>query len=179
MVEEPIIRRGMPELEAFEVTREDPAPGKSLPSRMTPALWKRMGALASRSRYMHLELDEASRRFMMTKLPAEAVRADERVKGDVIDAMTPFARTLRNFEAAMAEDTIRNEFLFHSQIHQWLEDPVTGIALARDVEALNKKVYTELFLTPDHDAWLGLVPENVYTALEQDGCACDAMQGKK
>ncbi len=57
--------------------------------------------------------------------------------------------------------------------------PGHGLALARDVEALNKKVYTELFLTPDHDAWLGLVPEDIYSALEKDGCACDAMQGKK
>ncbi len=101
------------------------APGKSLPSRMTPALWKRMGALASRSRYMHLELDEASRRFMMAKLPAKPC-APRTCEGRRHRRHTPFARTLRNFEAAMAEDTIRNEFLFHSQIHQWLEDPVTG-----------------------------------------------------
>ena len=42
-----------------------------------------------------------------------------------------------------------------------------------DLEALNRQVYQELFLTPDYDAWLGLVPEDTYTALEKDGCACD------
>jgi hypothetical protein len=41
------------------------------------------------------------------------------------------------------------------------------------VEAFNKRVYTNLFLTPDFDAWLGLVPDDTYTALEKDGCACD------
>jgi hypothetical protein len=174
MVETPILRRSIPDEEPAATSSADPAPGRSLPDRMTPALWKKFAArFASKAM-----LDEASRRFMMSKLPAEAVRADERAKGDAVDELTPFARTLRNFEAAMSEDTIRNEFLFHSQIHQWLEEPVTGLALARDVEALNKKVYAELFLTPDHDAWLGLVPENVYTGLEKDGCACDAMRGK-
>lgn len=45
--------------------------------------------------------------------------------------------------------------------------------LTADVEALNRRVYQELFLTPDYDAWLGLVPEDTYTAIEKDGCACD------
>lgn len=178
MVESPIVQRSIPEPQLVETSQKDPAPGMPLSQRMTPGLWKNVSIVHAR-RYGAAKLDEASRRFMMAKLPDDAVRKDERTAGGVIDENTPFARTLRNFEAAMAEDTIRNEFLFHSQIHQWLEQPVTGLALARDVEALNKKVYAELFLTPDHDAWLGLVPENVYTALEKDGCACDAMRGKK
>lgn len=85
---------------------------------------------------------------------------------------TPFARTLRRFESAIAQDTVRNEYLFHIQIHQWLEGDETD-RLRGDVEALNKRVYAELFLTPDYDAWLGLVPDDTYTALEKDGCACD------
>jgi hypothetical protein len=40
-------------------------------------------------------------------------------------------------------------------------------------EAMNRRVYQELFLTPDYDAWLGLVPEDTYTGIEKDGCACD------
>ena len=52
-------------------------------------------------------------------------------------------------------------------------DPAARAAvLARDVEAFNTKVYDEIFLTPDHDAWLGLVPDDTYAALENDGCAC-------
>ena len=45
--------------------------------------------------------------------------------------------------------------------------------LRRDIEALNKRIYAELFLTPDFDVWLGLVPDDTYTALEKEGCACD------
>lgn len=176
MMEAPILRRTMPDGEALklEAAAADPTPGKTLPDRMTPALWKKI----AESRAAAVKLDEASRRFMISKLPGDAIRADERAAGGVVDPTTPFAKTLRNFELAMAEDTVRNEYLFHTQIHQWLEDTVQGPKLARDVEALNTKVYTELFLTPDHDAWLGLVPENVYTALEKDGCACAAMHGK-
>ena len=67
---------------------------------------------------------------------------------------------------------VRNEFYYHTHIHQWLEEDRDG-TLSHDVEALNRRVYAELFLTPDYDAWLGLVPEDTYTALEKDGCACD------
>jgi hypothetical protein len=49
-----------------------------------------------------------------------------------------------------AEDTVRNEYLFHSRIHQWLAEPVT-----HDVETLNRRIYAELFLTPETDPWLG------------------------
>ena len=139
-----------------------------LAEKMTPPLWNAIAAL-------HLDevrLDLASRRFMMSKLPADSISADERASGCVSDNRTPFARTLARFEMSVAEDTVKNEYLFHTQIHQWLEEDKDG-TLTRDVEALNKRVYAELFLTPDYDVWLGLVPEDTYTALEKDGCACD------
>jgi hypothetical protein len=40
---------------------------------------------------------------------------------------------------------------------------------ARDVAVLNEKVYTELFLTPKSDPWLGLKPSDAYSALDHDG----------
>jgi hypothetical protein len=57
-------------------------------------------------------------------------------------------------------------------VHEWLQQDKTD-HLRQDVEALNNRVYAELFLTPDFDAWLGLVPDDTYTALEKDGCACE------
>jgi hypothetical protein len=79
---------------------------------------------------------------------------------------------LGRFEDAIARDMVRNEYYYHTLIHQWLEEDKDG-SLTGDVEALNRRVYQELFLTPDYDAWLGLVPEDTYTAIEKDGCACD------
>jgi hypothetical protein len=39
------------------------------------------------------------------------------------------------------------------------------------VAVLNEKVYAELFLTPSSDPWLGLKPNNAYSALDGDGIA--------
>jgi hypothetical protein len=130
--------------------------------------WQKLG----RQHISEAMLDESSRRLMMAKLPQDSIRPEERSTGGVADEHTPFARTLRRFEDAIALDTLRNDYLFHTQIHQWLEQDTTN-HLCHDMEALNKRVYSELFLTPDYDAWLGLVPEDTYTALEKDGCACD------
>src|SRR5262249_17855746 len=115
MAEAPILRRSMPDGNDTNrgSSKFDPAPGKSLAQRMTPDLWKKVAA----SRAVPIKLDEASRRFMMSKLPAASIRAEERATGGVVDESSLFAKTLRNFETAMAEDTVRNEYLFHTQIH--------------------------------------------------------------
>jgi hypothetical protein len=63
---------------------------------------------------------------------------------------------------------VRNEYLLHLQTHRWLADPANA-ALLHDVSALNKRVYAELFLTPDSDPWLGMVPPDTYSALDNDG----------
>ena len=79
---------------------------------------------------------------------------------------------LDRFEIAIAGDMVRNEYFYHAHIHQLLETD-SSETLSKDIEALNRKIYEELFLTPDYDAWLGMVPDDTYTALEKDGCACD------
>ena len=69
-----------------------------------------------------------------------------------------------NFE--IAETDHRDSFLasYHRQRRQDVEDSFT-----EDLEALNDRVYAELFLTPKSDPWLGLVAPNTYTALPNDG----------
>jgi hypothetical protein len=72
---------------------------------------------------------------------------------------------VRSFESVMALDTVRNEYLLHSQLYQWfMKDSGT-----LNLNALNDKVYTELFLTPASDPWLGLLPSNSYSAIDNDG----------
>ncbi|WP_375495345.1 hypothetical protein [uncultured Nostoc sp.] len=72
---------------------------------------------------------------------------------------------VKKFEATMALDTVRNEYMLHSQIHQWF---IQG-RQTRSVEALNDKVYAQLFLTPSSDPWLGLFPSDSYSAIDNDG----------
>ncbi len=75
-------------------------------------------------------------------------------------------RVVSNFESAIALDTVRNEYMLHSQIHQWF---IEGNETINNVSALNEKVYAELFLTPNSDPWLGLMSTEGYSAIDNDG----------
>jgi hypothetical protein len=75
------------------------------------------------------------------------------------------ANLVRQLEMNIALDTVRNEYLLHPKLHAWLT-----LNFVRDnVDALNDKVYAELFLTPASDPWLGLFSAETYTALENGG----------
>ncbi|MFN7973088.1 MAG: hypothetical protein U0166_12185 [Acidobacteriota bacterium] len=73
------------------------------------------------------------------------------------------ARTVAALETTLAEDGVRNEYLRHRRIHDWMA------AGATDLEVLNRRVYAEIFLTPRSDPWLGLLPGDDYRALDGDG----------
>jgi hypothetical protein len=75
-------------------------------------------------------------------------------------------RVVSNFESAIALDTVRNEYMLHSQIHQWF---IEGNETINNVNALNEKVYAQLFLTPNSDPWLGLMSSEGYSAIDNDG----------
>ena len=77
-------------------------------------------------------------------------------------------RMVSAFEGSMALDEVRNEYLLHRRIHERLAESPTGTMA---LDALNEWVYAELFLTPSTDPWLGLAPNDVYSALEGDGRA--------
>lgn len=75
------------------------------------------------------------------------------------------SQLLQKFQDLIALDTVRNEYLMHSQLYLWLvRDPVRD-----DVEKLNEQVYAKLFLTPKSDPWLGLLLPDAYTALDNGG----------
>jgi len=50
-------------------------------------------------------------------------------------------------------------------IIEWLGAPRASFA----IDALNSRVYAELFLTPESDPWLGLAPQNAFSALDNGG----------
>ncbi|MBW4623550.1 MAG: hypothetical protein KME17_29850 [Cyanosarcina radialis HA8281-LM2] len=77
----------------------------------------------------------------------------------------PLLRVLPNFERNIALDTVRNEYLLHTQLHEWFIAGTDTI----DVNTLNEKVYAQLFLTPSADPWLGLLPNDAYTGIEGEG----------
>jgi hypothetical protein len=67
-------------------------------------------------------------------------------------------------DSFIALDTTRNDFLFHAKLYEWLNRNPEG-----DLEALNARVYDEIFKTPNTDKWLGLYSTDVYTALDGNG----------
>jgi hypothetical protein len=75
-----------------------------------------------------------------------------------------FNSLISKLEDLIALDTARNDFLLRPTLLVWLNKD-----LDKDVDALNKKVYDELFLTPNEDKWLGLYAPDVYTALDGGG----------
>ena len=76
-----------------------------------------------------------------------------------------FAVDANRKKMSQALDSVRNEYLLHREIHNWY---VNG-EVSDDFDTLNERVYSDLFLTPSSDPWLGLAPRDVYTALDEGG----------
>ena len=77
---------------------------------------------------------------------------------------TPAIRMIRNLIPVIGQDTVKNEYKLHRQIHQWLAEgpsPKSNVLVTR--------IYGELFLSPLNDPWYGLSKPDVYSAVENDG----------
>ena len=121
-------------------------------AKLSDANWARLARLFQNRVY----LDQGSLKLMERKLSPSA-------------SMTT---VVNSFERAIAQDTVRNEYVFHAQIHSWFangefigNESLNGNSLA--LNSLNRRVYDQLFLTPASDPWLGLVNENVYTGISK------------
>lgn len=123
--------------------------------------WQRIAALPGHQ----VVLDERSVATMRRDHP-DAANAGRRAmsKAKIED---PLVRMLLAFTTSAALDAVKNEYQLHRQIHEWFVD---GSAPA-DFDALNERVYAELFLTPSSDPWLGLAPSDAYTGLVKGGAS--------
>ena len=120
---------------------------KSLDSIGTDTGWLNIARLHTED----ATVDRATRALMVFK--------DASLSGTSLQA------AITALERAVAEDTVRNEYVFRARIHRWLATGAGG----SDVASLNEKIYAELFLTPSWDAWLGLRPSGAYSGLDNDG----------
>lgn len=89
------------------------------------------------------------------------VRRQNRKTGLTEDDFQSLFAKLDNF---VAIDSTRNDFLFHTKLYEWLNGRFVG-----DIESFNARVYDQIFQTPNHDKWLGLYSNDVYTALDGNG----------
>jgi hypothetical protein len=123
------------------------------------SLWQAIAAL----HFGEAELDEASWELIRSENPNAAAAGRLAITKRVVE--DPMLRLVRTLQESIALDTVRNEYQLRRRIHQWLAD----VNFRPEVEALNERVYAELFLTPSSDPWLGLAPPDAYTALPNGG----------
>jgi hypothetical protein len=139
------------------------ADASMLAAKTDDAVWGRIAELHQAD----VQLDTASVAFMRAKNPnagrAGAISMTKRAVED------PMVRLVRNFQSTISIDTVRNEYTLHREIHDWFAK--NEVPADIDVNSLNERVYAQLFLTPNNDPWLGLVPGDVYTALDNNGVA--------
>jgi hypothetical protein len=106
---------------------------------------RKLGELHRKS----VHLDAESRAFLLRKQGVTDPREADRL--------------VDSFEQSVALDEAINMYRTGPAILQKLSDPETLKGF--DLEAFNLWVYEEVFRTPVSDPWLGLAPEDVYTAL--------------
>ena len=124
----------------------------------TDDVWLKLGARHQADAI----LDDAS--IALIRRENSAAAAVDPATGASESPEKTLAAMVHNFQISMAVDTVRNEYDLRRQLHEWF---VAGTN--RDLEALNERVYAELFLTPRSDPWLGLVAPDTYTGLERGG----------
>src|SRR5262249_34748277 len=133
------------------------------------AMWEKMAVL----HLPEVKLDEASLAVIRGQNPtaAQAGRlADTKRKAE-----DPLVRMLAKLHRWIAVEPVRNEYELHRRLHEWL---ASGTA-PQDVEQLNDKVYAELFLTPRTDPWIGLMPADIYTGLQNNGASPEKAPGRE
>jgi hypothetical protein len=142
----------------FPLLRRLAFPTERFRQATTEEVWHTLGALHQADAV----LDPASVALIRRENPPGA--AGDPPTGGSEAPDEALAAMVRTFQAAMAMDSVRNEYELHRQLHEWF-----AAGAQRDLEALNERVYAELFLTPRSDRWLGLAPADMYTGLERGG----------
>jgi hypothetical protein len=108
--------------------------------------WKKIAELSGKQ----AKLDENSLRF---------IRLQNRQLSNL-----EFERMIKKLEEFVSIDTARNEYLLRPTILVWLAKDEE-----KDLAKFNEKIYSQLFLTPSADKWLGLYAPDIYTALDGNG----------
>jgi hypothetical protein len=117
------------------------------------------------ARYLEgVRLTPSSRKIVERHNPDLALKAIA-LAGSKRRVEDPMARMIRTFESSLAVDTVRNEYEFHTLIHDRARSGALDIAL----EDITEWIYAEIFLTPSDDPWLGLAPEDAYTGIADAG----------
>ena len=155
-----IVQQWAADLENINHAAINTAARANLDALTSDAAWQKISALHSDDGV----LDLSSTRLIQSQQPPTAAQA-ARMAFSKTAIESPMVRMLRNLQHSIAEDTVHNEYQMHTRILEWF---TTG-ASPKNLDALNNKIYAEIFLTPNTDAWLGLAPIDTYSALDNAG----------
>lgn len=137
------------------VRRIAPAIALPRPTDLDRVDWKSVAA----GLRADVTIDEPTRAIMRAKAPLDWSTGAPKPIDDA-----GFERLVEAYEGHVAEDMARNKYAYHPAIRGWLRDDPS-----MELGALNARVYSELFLTPANDPWLGLVPPVAYSGIQGDG----------
>ena len=118
VAERPVLRRISSDPRILDPTAED-------------AAWARIAQLHADD----ARIDSSSKLLMRAKNLSAYGGAEPAARASL-------ERAVNNLQRSVAEDTVRNEFVMHSKIHEWFAVASGPI----DLVALNDRVYRELFL---------------------------------
>jgi hypothetical protein len=134
---------------------------RELEAAMDDAAWAKVAALHAND----ARIDERSIALIRRHTPLDSGDASTAQTGKATATSDQLSRIVSNLERSMALDTVRNEYVLHNRLHAWL----VNAGWFTSLDALNSKVYAELFMTPGTDPWLGLYSPDSYMALENGG----------
>ncbi len=124
------------------------------------ARWRVMANLHAKE----AALDNASLKVVAGKYPSAATAARVTISKMVVE--DPLLKALRNLQTTIGVDTLRNNYLLRTKILAFLlSDKAKNLTLAQ----VNNWVYSDVFLTPMNDPWLGLDAPGVFSGIDGNG----------
>ena len=131
---------------------------ESLQKATTPELWQSL----ANDVLNDARLDPNARGAVSTTFPRAWDAGQIAVTKSAVE--NPLLRQFEVLERSLALDGLKNEWALHPILHAWFErQEVT------DTKSLNERVYGALFLMPLDDPWLGLSPNESFSAIANDG----------
>ena len=141
--------------EDWQQLKVNPVP--DLGAQLDDRVWAQLA-----ERYVaEVTLDGTTVAAVQAKQPAEVAGRIAMTKSL---AEMPAMKLVRNLIPVIGQDTVKNEYNLHRQIHQWLAN-----GKLQNTQELTARIHGELFLSPLNDPWYGLSKPDVYSAVENDG----------
>ena len=120
--------------------------------------------LASRYQFA---MSEASLRVIDFQLPAAEDAMELAMLKRVVES--PTLRLVRNLEPRVLQDTAFNLHVLQTKIDDWFAAQEQGDKTRLSYDEWTARIYSDVFLMPLHDPWLGLSPETEFVALDGAG----------